>query len=519
MKDISKKLSILLTLTIVISSILLCLDVQATPLIDGPTSSTPWFPWTIESLKGVGLIFDPEKVYDPPSIQDLKDAIEENDPNANISATDESINEYINNNITTDNSDNSVVYNDNSKFVVNYVGDYLKERYGYKYLYGCSLQKSQEYFGSNIFQIAQMLNNNHNSFVQIGTLGESVKVHVYNYNFGSSMIYGVLSQDYSADWKRIKLYEVKNINGVMHVDLWFPEDSSVCSVYDAVDASSMIDVSSNYNYPLSLGPTATYLDAYGCVLPQQNAGSNQWNGYPKIFSFGNNGIIWFNSLEDLNTYIQNIGVGKYPYYTNNQVYSNWINSTGDFTLDSNNSNNIDYSQVNNYITDSYNENGEYPSLPDINNYITNTNNNNNENNNPNNPDNPSGGNGGSATANANNEGINININNNHSLIIGGSSLSGNSVSGNGNSSSGGFFDWISDIGDVIGNFIKNVGQLIADVVRGISETITTVMENIPNLLSTIVEFVYGGLPDELKALVTLGITSVVLVSVIKILRR
>ena len=71
----------------------------------------------------------------------------------------------------------------------------------------------------------------------------------------------------------------------------------------------------------------------------------------------------------------------------------------------------------------------------------------------------------------------------------------------------------------IGDFIKNVGQLLADVIKGISETITTVLSTLPNLLSGLVEFVYAGLPDELKALVTLGLTAVVLVSVIKILRK
>lgn len=212
--------------------------------------------------------------------------------------------------------------------------------------------------------------------------------------------------------------------------------------------------------------------------------------------------------------------GYAPYYYNNNVFTDFSSSVGDYTLTNDNSNHVTYGDVTTYIDDHHSETGDFPSIPEINIWIESQ-----PSPTPNptptpNPDNPSGGgSSGGATASANNEGINININNNHNINVGFPSLSGNTVSGNGSGSSGGIFDWISNIGGVIGDFIKNVGQLIADVIKGLTETITTVLADIPNIISSLVEFVYGGLPDELKAIVTLGITTVIFVGVIKMMRK
>ena len=230
---------------------------------------------------------------------------------------------------------------------------------------------------------------------------------------------------------------------------------------------------------------------------------------------------------------QSESVGHKSYYVNNTVNNNFKNSTGDYTVNNDNSNHATYRNVTNYVDNSITNTGKEPSPNEIEIYIENVL--------PNNPtptptsipDNPSGGLGSSvsgnsggtasASATANNSGVNVTVNNNHNINFNVPGLSGNgtgsgSVSGNGNGSSN-IFDWISDIGSVIGDFIKNVGELIADVVKGITETITTILADIPNIISVLVEFVYGGLPDELKAIVTLGITTVIFVGVIKMMRK
>lgn len=514
MKNRFKAISIFLSLTLLINLFINTYDVKAsTPLLGGPSSIFPWFDWSIEALKEVGLIFDPERVNNIPSVQDLKDAIEENDPEADLPATDQGINDYINNNITTNNTDNSITYNDKSKFVVNYIGDYLKEQNSYKYLYGCSLQASQSYFGSNIIDIAGLLNNNKNGLCLITKLGNNTLnpvavCDIYQKNY---VLYGVITQEFDENWKRISLYKVVNNNRINHVEPFVASSEDEAVIYYALNASSI--EKQNYTYPTE------QFNGYMCALPQQSCGGSDWGYYPKFFTYGNNGIVCFNSLNGLNTYIENTGIGKYPYYTNNEVYSNWSNSSGDYTVDSNNRNNIDYSQVTNYIDNSYTENGTYPSLPDINNYITIENTPNND---PPPPDNPSGGggSGGSVTATANNEGINININNNHSLIIGGSTLSGNTVSGNGSgeNGSGGIFDFLGQIGHTIGNFVKNIGQVLADIVTGLGEVVSSLLESIPTIFGDFLGALIGWLPAELRALITLSITAMILVGLIKLFR-
>lgn len=232
--------------------------------------------------------------------------------------------------------------------------------------------------------------------------------------------------------------------------------------------------------------------------------------------------ICYRTLADL----KNQSLGIKPYYINNSVYNDFSTSSGDFTIDSSNSNNASYGDISNYINSFNNEHGTYPTTDDINIFI--------ENRQPDspsptpnpNPDNPSGGGSGSssATATANNQGVNVTVNNNHSINFTVPSLSGNgtssggTVSGNG-SGSNNFFDWLGNLGSIIGNLIKGIGEALVGIFEGVAEAVTTIMESIPNILSPLMEFVFGGLPDEIKALMTLGITCVIFVGVIKAIKR
>lgn len=251
--------------------------------------------------------------------------------------------------------------------------------------------------------------------------------------------------------------------------------------------------------------------------PYRRQAQGMWSIF--LSSRRNYGIKVYKTLADLKAG----SVGYNAYYTNNSVYNDWSSSTGDYTVTTSNYNPVSYGDITNYI-DSFNtENGGYPNLPDINNFIENFIP---EGTNPTptpNPDNPSGGGGSSnATATANNEGIHITVNNNHNINFGGSSLSGNTVSGNGTGGSGtigNIFDWLGHLGQVIGNFIKSAGEMIVEVIQGISEAVTGILETIPNIFTPLIEFVFGGLPEEVQHLITLGMTCILLVGVIQMIRK
>lgn len=243
----------------------------------------------------------------------------------------------------------------------------------------------------------------------------------------------------------------------------------------------------------------------------KHSGNNSTPEYAGFNGLQNSIYIYY----DVNNLPSNPNIPKY--FTTDSYNQNITGDSYTTTTESID-NSITYSDVYNYITSNYDySTNTYPSPTETNNYIDSFNDNSNQNNNNNNGG--SGGSGSVSNTNTNNNNPVFNNNPNININLGIPTISGNTVSGNGSGGSGGVFDWISKIGSVIGDFIKNVGELLADVIKGISETITTVMEDVPTILSTIVNFVYGGLPDELKALVTLGLTCVVLVSVIKILRK
>lgn len=223
--------------------------------------------------------------------------------------------------------------------------------------------------------------------------------------------------------------------------------------------------------------------------------------------------ICFRTLNDLKYSNQ----GQAPYYINNSVYNDWSSSSGDYTVSSNNSNKTTYNDIINWNIQYEGEHGVYPTPSEIKVFIENPN----PTPTPTPTGSPSDGGSGSsnATASANNEGVNITINNNHSINFGGSSLSDNTVSGNGVGGSGGnIFDFIGRLGTILGNLIKNLGSALVDLIDGISETISSILSGLTNIFTGIIEFTFAGLPEDIRALLLLGLSVGLIVSVVKILR-
>lgn len=228
-------------------------------------------------------------------------------------------------------------------------------------------------------------------------------------------------------------------------------------VYDSTNHVYNESVSSNVN---STGAglqktTGNQMGAYGIFLSSTDY----------------NQVLVFDTLVALKNY----SVGNKPYYESDK-WNSYKNNSDNYTVDSSNSNNVTYGDVTNYVNNYYGQNGEYPSNPVINVYI--------ENNVP-------SGNGGD---------------------------NGGGSGGSGGSGDLGIFDFLSRIGEVLGNLIKNLGNVLAELIEGISETITTLFESIPTVFSTFLQGVVGWLPPELLALLTLSISAMVIVGLIKMFR-
>lgn len=436
--------------------------------------------------------------------------------------SDEDAGNWARNNISI-NGDGNIVLNDNAKAFINYsINDFVDNNPAYIYTY--NNENCVSYFSNTLM------------YVKTVNLVRTLQDQYY--------CLCVLRDDSNGPWmwcigknKYPYLCAVAN-------NFYRPPYMIKCQLFDGLTREDISEADKYYHWDkntkdyVELSASENRINYYPYMTLDPSLGFNLmtndtgWTRGTMFTVGGSTPIRYFRSVSDINAE----SVLYQSYYYNNSVYNNWNNSIGDYTVTNDNSNKTSYGDITSYI-DSYNtENGYPPNPSTIEIHIHNENN-------PvptptPTPDNPSGGggnnggtvsgntnNGGSASASAtaNNSGVNVTVNNNHNINLNVPGLSGNSsgsgtVSGNGNGS-GGIFDWISDIGCVIGEFIKNVGSLIADVINGITETITTILADIPNIISVLVEFVYGGLPDELKAIVTLGITTVIFVGVIKMMRK
>ena len=190
-------------------------------------------------------------------------------------------------------------------------------------------------------------------------------------------------------------------------------------------------------------------------------------------------------LENFNSGIDDIK----PYYYNNQIWNDFSNpeSSTSYVFDSSNSNNVTYGDIESYINSFNTENGTNPTLPQINNYIEQKNNQI-----INGSDDDSGGSG--------------------------SGGSGGSGSGGSDDDSGGIFDFLSNIGEVLGNLISNLSQTLAELISGVVEAISSVLEAIPNVFTPLISYIFGWLPESVQALVVLGITAMIIIGIVKMIR-
>lgn len=405
-------------------------------------------------------------------------------------------------------SDESTTYNNNSRSMLNlFINETLNTSpsfYVYSYVVNTSATSFPE--GTLYNALKTVLDTTDKNYINI--------LYQYNNNY-----YLLTSNNtdigfvYFSSWNnnpRVKFYSYSSWDQISYFD------KSIFTQYKYV-SGSFVENTDNLTLQNNSSNPVLSMIANSTV----SGLGNGWDGIAYFVNRDSSHIFKvFRSYDDFRA----SSVGQSSFYVNNSVYNDWSTSTGDYTVTTDNSNKASYGDITSYI-DSFNtENGRYPSDQEIFHWIEDYTPTVNPTPTPD-PDNPSGT--GSFVNNnnpsiTNNPTFNNNPNINITLFpsVSDNGLNGGTVSGNGGQGSiGNIFEWIGNLGNVIANLIKNVGEMIVNAFQGVIEAVTTILNGIPNILTPIIEFVFGGLPDELQALISLGITCIIFVGIIKVIKR
>lgn len=205
---------------------------------------------------------------------------------------------------------------------------------------------------------------------------------------------------------------------------------------------------------------------------QNNSTFNMDQTTPHVVTSGR--TILYKMYRNLNS-LKEATLGQSPYYISDSYNTN-KNISGSYNTNTSNiDNSITYGDIISY-EDSFNTtNGRYPSDQDIYNYINNYI-----------PDNGGGGSGGSG--------------------------------GGGSGSGTGIFDFLSELGGVLGNLISNLGQALTNIVRGISELITSIVTDLPTMFFDFIGAFFSWMPDEWVVLLSTALACMLIFGIIKIFR-
>lgn len=438
-----------------------------------------------KSFDSVGFLIDESGVL----LEKIKTAIHGVDPNFDYqTATEDYIGQWIVDNTEVINGD--VVFGDKyNSFIKEYNDNYVEEN-KINIWYCCSVQASSSNDLVNGFleDAVPIMDEFKNNCYYLLRTSNSGTTYFYVIPKMDCMIYGVQSAVFSNQWHGFNLYRCKDISGIITYEPILVRDS-LCTVYLYGSDGHLTLI--NDHSTIDQGYAESQLGAYYYYQAGHGTEGHDFLRYPKGISKYGDTIETFLSTSALDTYIHSTGVGLQPYYYNNQVWNNFSQSSGDYTVGSGNVNTVTYGDTVTYIQDSYNQTGNYPDIDNVNNWIETTNNNNN------------GSGGGS----------------------GGSGGSGDDSGGSGS----GIVSILTALGKAIADLITGIAAFIAEVVGGLVEAITGLLdtltdlitnftESIPNIFSPLLGWLFDGLPEEFTAIILLGLTACVIASIIKILR-
>lgn len=368
------------------------------------------------------------------------------------------INDQLGNNITV--NDNSLTYNDNSKNLLKLYANAVVNNSGFEYMYSIRLDDNLSNFSDG-----EYYNAVRRKLIDLN--GYTTVV----YNPYENMIRATnddeLSFVYYSDVPNLNYNSICTPYNNSSWDIFYLNDNTCDTfVYDSNEHEFVSGNSASWWNGVTLNRTKG--DGYVAQGLNQNSVISI-TGY-KVYKV-------YKTLQDL----KNDSVGVSPYYINDSYNTN-MNNSGNYTIDSSNSNNVTYGDVTNYVNNYYGTNNQYPNPQQIQIIIDNNN--------------SGGGSGGGDN--------------------GGGSGGGSGGSGG---STEGIFDFLSKIGEVIGNLIANLGNVLAEILRGISELVSSVMETMPTFLTPLLHFVFGFLPPEIQAVIYLAIVGMLIVGLLNFLKK
>ena len=197
-----------------------------------------------------------------------------------------------------------------------------------------------------------------------------------------------------------------------------------------------------------------------------------------VMSYNGNRIYKiYKTLNDL----KSESVGQSPYYISDS-YNTYKNTSDSYNTNSDN-HSVTYSDVVNFNNTYYGDNGNYPTAETIYQYIN------------------------------TNEGTDVPSDNTPS-----DNPSGGGGSGGSDSGDTGIFDFLSRLGEVLASLIKNLGSMLTSLIESLITIVNDLVGKIPNLLSGLLGIVFSGLPEELRAIIVLGVTCMVIFGIIKLIK-
>ena len=424
--------------------------------------------------------------------------IDASQANKTLQENIEAIRECVENGFTG--GDSSVTFNNTlHNAIYNTANYYVQESSGKRY-YCCDLQQSQQYFSTaEISNISSILQEYPNYIFYL----------FYNLSDGSNwllgmspnggQLYGVCRVRYNNqdEWWSCIFYRAKSVNGIVSCERFVANSEDDMVAFYRRNGSGDNFEQFQLTYPWTGTDINSYAQPYdSCYFISTSGHSvdgNNFGQYPKAISMTNQSLLCFASDSALQTYVNTYGIGKQAYYYNNQVWSDFSNHTsGDYTVDNSNVNTVTYGDVISYVNDSHDTNNNYPDNSTVNTWIETTNNNNN-----------SGGGSGDD--------------------------SGGGSGGSGSDDSGSIFDWLKTLGKALGDLISGVGNFLSEIVAGLVDAITNlldaittlitgVLESLTNIFSGLIEFIFAGLPDDIRNVLSLALTVAILISVLKLIR-
>lgn len=353
-------------------------------------------------------------------------------------------------------SDN-MIYNDASRSIVNYYYQALQEEAG-KYYNVYTLDLERYAFSGMWTQELKdlILRYQDDYWVIMGSTGGSQSQWKYFFikkdkvavvlnslqeNTTKGKIYNNITFSDSLSEEDDSFYYTKPYNGSISVKNPYSPPNRLNFVPSTgssnLEYAIWVNVNKQYiSSEIGIGPSGT---TFYCV------------SYGKRFP-----LIMYNSVGLMSSVLRN----EAPYYTNSN-WSNFLNGSGNYTVDTSNSNNITYGDVVTYNNNYVDDNGKMPSMGDINIYI--------DNNIP-----EAGGSGGGT---------------------GGGSGGGSGGSGN----DGPTFDlgFLGTIGNLIGSLISGIGNLITGILQGIVNAFNSILE----FLTDTIQDVGQNLPEQFFAFI------------------